>query len=449
MSTRTRGLDRRGFLAYAAAMGSVAAVSASTAPAAADDQYDFDIPFNRIGTGSLKWDGPIEDYGKDSIQAGMGVADMDFRCAPAITKAIEDRVRQESWGYLNTPRAYLESIVKWNKQRYDVEIDPQNILIADGVHAGIVSALRTFSPPGTRVLMLTPAYDGFYGDIALVGCKPEESRMKLAEGRYRVDFEDLEGRISTDTKTLILCNPHNPTGNCWSYEDLTRLGELCTGHGVVVLADEIHCDFVSKGRKYIPYCTLRNRDVVMNSITFKSASKACNLSTFKNAWMFSDNPAYIARVRAHHRPDLNRNTLGITATLAAYTQCPGWLEQLVPYIDGNQEVVASFVASSIPLMRTVKAEATYLAWLDVSRLAEKIGAKEMAAEANKRRPAGRKPLSPETMIERWLVANAKVHLNPGSMYGSGGENHMRMNVATSRRTVELALRNMAEAMNRL
>ena len=409
-------------------------------------KYDFDTPYNRFGTDSVKWDRQARIYGKQNIAAGMGIADMDFKCAPAITKALTGRIHHENWGYLDSPPSFTEAIINWNKRRYGVDINPDLLLLTTGVHAGIISVLQTFSPPGSKVLLLTPTYDGFYGDISYVGCKPEESPLKLVNGRYAIDFEDLDRRISHDTNTLILCNPQNPTGNCWSREDLTTLGEICTRRRVVVLADEIHCDFVTKGNKYTPYSTLANREIVMNSITFKSTSKSFGLSALKSAWMFSDNADYIARVKANHRQDFN--TLGMVASRAAYTGGADWLDQLVAYIDGNHDFVASYVAANIPLVSVVKAQGTYLAWLDVGKVAEKIGARELAAEANKNNSASMKPATPETMVERYFVKNAHVQINAGSSYGYGGAGHMRMNIATSRKTLGLALTNMANALRK-
>jgi cystathionine beta-lyase len=260
-----------------------------------------------------------------------------------------------------------------------------------------------------------------------------------------MDFEDLERRISHDTNTLILCNPQNPTGNCWSREDLTRLGEICTRRRVVVLADEIHCDFVTKGNKYTPYASIGNKDILMNSLTFKAASKSFGLAAMKCAWFFSDNADYVARVKANNRADLT--TLGMIASKAAYEGGEDWLDQCVAYIDGNHDYVESFVSAHMPLVKVVKPQGTYLCWLDVSRVADKIGAKEMAAEASK--SAAGRPVSPETMVERYLVKHAKVHMNAGSSYGYGGAGRMRMNIATSRKLVELALNNMASALKTL
>jgi cysteine-S-conjugate beta-lyase len=446
------GFDRRAFLknagltalAGAVATGSSLEHAAAAVLEPANGKYDFDTVFNRVGSECVKWDQQIKKYGKENIQVGMGIADMDFRAAPCITSAIQERCKHENWGYLDTPvQSYIDAIVNWNKKRYGLQIDPETVVLSNGVHPGIIAALRAFSPPGSKVLLTTPVYDGFYSDLDFCQLKAEESPMKLVDGRYSIDFDDFERRISHDTNTFILCNPHNPTGNCWSPEDLTRLGEICLKKRVLVLADEIHCDFVTKGNKYTPFATLPNKDIVRNSITFKAASKSFSLAAMKTAWYFSTNPDYLARAKANNHVELS--TVGMVSNRAALTEGDDWLNQVVEYIDGNHDFVESFVRANIPMIKYRKAQGTYLAWLDVSAVCDKINAKELAVAANKTVPAGTKPLTAESMVERHFIKHARVQMNPGSNYGLGGAGHMRMNIATSRKLVELALTNLASA----
>jgi cysteine-S-conjugate beta-lyase len=439
------GLDRRAFLkgvqmvAIAGAAGAGIPVPAAATGGAG--KYDFDTPYNRIGSDCVKWDAQIRLYGREHIAAGMGIADMDFRVAPVISEALAKRVQNENGGYLDMPEAFPELIIDWNKRRYGIDIHRDWLLMSTGVHPSILSALRAFSPRGSKVLMMTPIYDGFYGDIAAAGCKPEESPMKLVNGRYAMDFEELERHISEETKTLILCNPHNPTGNCWSAQDMTTVGEICTKRGVVLLVDEIHCDLVTHDNKYTPFSTLANREIVRNSITFKSASKSFSLSAMKCGWMFSENPDYIAKiVEFGHSQDFN--TVGMVATMAAYTRGEDWLQQVLSYLNNNHDYAASFIRANMPLVSYTKAQGTYLAWLDVTRVIEKIGAKEQAAQAEN-------GVTPETIVSRFFVQKAGVQINAGSNYGRAGAGHMRMNLATSRQTLELALTNMATALKNI
>jgi cystathionine beta-lyase len=361
--------------------------------------------------------------GKENIQVGMIIADMDFRAAPSITKALTERLQHENWGYLDmggpAMKAFTDGIVSWNKRRYGVDINPDTLVITTGVHPGLIAALRAFSPPGSKVLLLTPTYNGFYGDLTATNTIAEESPLKLVNGRYSIDFEDLERRISHDTNSLILCNPQNPTGNTWSKEDLLKVGEICTRRRVVVLADEIHCDFVTKGNKYTPYASIGNKEIVNNSLTFKAASKSFGLAAMKCAWFYSDNADYLARVKANNRADLT--TLGMIASRGAYEGGEDWLNQCVDYIDGNHDFVESYVKANIPMIKVVKPQGTYLSWLDVSAVADKINAKQLADEANKNMKAAAKGLSPEQMVERHFVRRRSAQTPARVRHG--GANH--------------------------
>ena len=446
MSKLTR-LNRRAFLrstgmtAVAGAVGTTVPLPGEAAGAVRQPggRYDFDTIYNRIGTDSSKWDAQIARYGADKIEVGMGTADQDFRIAPPITEALRKRIGHENYGYLSIPASYKESIVDWNRRRYGLEIDPDTIQHSPGVHAGVISTLRAFCPPGSKVLMQTPGYNGFYTDIRVVGCVAEESPLKLVNGRYQMDFEDLERRIDHDTHAFILCNPHNPTGNVWSRNDLMTLGEICMRRRVVVLADEIHCDFVTKGQTYTPFATLDDEAVVRNSVTYKSVSKSFNLSMLKCAYQFSTNPDYLERIEGVGQHRQAMNTLGIVAAEAAYNESEDWLDQLLEYIDGTHDFVESYVRSNVPGVETVKPEGTYLAWLDTSAAMAAAGMQQAADEAEE-------DLTPEQAFQRYLVDHAHIHLNPGSSYGLGSDGRMRMNIATSRQLVERALGNMARAL---
>ena len=453
----SHGLNRRAFIRNAgltalagAAAGTrtplSATLDAATTQTQSNGKFDFDTVYNRFGTDSTKFDQQIRVYGPDSVQVGMGIADIDFRAAPAITNALNARVKHENWGYLDmgkwTPKVN-QAVADWNKRRYGVTIDPSTMVLSNGVHPALIAALKAFSPPASKVLLQTPTYNGFYSDLRASRTVAEESPMKFVNGKFEMDFDDFERRISLDTHSFILCNPQNPTGNCWSEADLLRIGEICLKHRVVVLADEIHCDWVSKGQKYTPFASLPNKAVVDNSITFKAASKSFGLAAHKVAWYYSTNAALMDRVAYHHRADLN--TLGLIANLAAVAEGEEWLRQANEYVSDTHDFVVNYIHDKIPMLKTHRAEGTYLVWLDVSGVAEKINSKKLADDYNRTKPAAAASLTPEQMVERYFVKTAKVHLNQGASYGKGGENHMRMNIGTSRKLVELALNNLAAA----
>lgn len=450
------------------ALGPLAASLAAGSPAAAASaggKYDFDTPYNRIGTDSVKWDEPLRDEHMSHIVAGMGIADMDFECAPMITAALQKRLNHHNWGYEMldidlilgdaSDHPFVKGIVDWNRNRYGIHnLSAKNLGVTTGVHSGIMAALRAFAPPGSKVLMATPIYNAFYFDIYGSKLIANESLMKYVNGQYEIDWDDLERRMTPDTKTTILCNPHNPVGRVWTKAELTRYGELCLKHNIKVLSDEIHCDFATKGQKYTPFATLDDKKVVANSITFKAASKSFSLAGLKCAWFFAPDPEVFKQVQFWNRTEVS--TLGIVGSQAAYAGGQEWLDQCVDYIDGNQEFANQYIKAKIPLIKVGnKPQGTYLAWLDVTGVAEKIGAKEMAdAENKKPQPINLLTGTPnvvtsDDMVGHWFAKNAFVSLNPGYTYGLGGMNHMRMNVATSRKTLTAALDSMSSALKNL
>ena len=256
------------------------------------------------------------------------------------------------------------------------------------------------------------------------------------DGVYHIDWDDFESRMTPDTHAFLLCNPQNPTGNCWSEDDLLRMGELCLKHGVTVLADEIHCDFVMDGQKYTPFASLPDKDIVNNSLTFKAISKTFSLAGMKIAYFTSTNPVLLDRVRWQHRPDIN--TLGVVANEAAYREGAEWFDQVRAYIDQNHNFTEAYIKERMPLVKYKKAQGTYLAWLDVSDAVAATNSAEMAAKHDLK--------SAEHYFEQWLVENSGVQLNPGSNYGMGGAGHMRMNLGTPRPMLEDGLSKIAAAL---
>lgn len=443
---KTFGLDRRTFMKSAGLTAIAGAVGTRVEQAAGQDSahyngglFDFDTPYDRIGTNSSRWDSPASRYESGNFKYGMGVATMDFEAAPCITEALEKRCQHHSWGYMSSTDSLRDAIVEWNGTRHDIDIDPESVVIAAGVYPGIIAALRSFSPPSTKSLLLTPIYDGFYYHCRHTGVIPNESPLAYNNGRYEIDWADLESRMTPDTRTMIVCNPQNPTGNVWTEEELLRLGKLCLEHNIIVLSDEIHSDIVRGGQNYVPFASLPDKDVVNNSITFNAVSKTFNLAGMKNAYFHSTNPILLDRLKQNHRADLN--TLGVVANEAAYREGAAWFDQLLPYLDANHTFVENYVAQHMPKVGYHKAEGTYLTWLDFSPVMEAIGAEEMAKTHGK--------ASPEHYFQDWLVENSGVYLNPGSNYGPGGAGHMRMNLASSRMVVKAAFDSMAEAFNKV
>ena len=318
------------------------------------------------------------------------------------------------------------------------ELDPSTIQLSAGVYPGLIAALRTFSRPGSNVVLLSPNYSGFYYMARHTYTIADESEMHRRDGRYEIDWDDLAARLADpQTQSMIVCNPQNPTGNVWTEEELLKLGQMCLENDVVVLSDEIHSDFVRPGYEYVPFARLPDKDIVDNSLSFNSASKTFNMAGMKNAYWHSTNPTLLERVQHYHFSSVS--TLGCVANEAAYREGREWLDQLLVYINDNHSFAESYIAKNMPSVGYNRPEGTYLTWLDFSETMDAIGAVDKAAE--------HEMATPEHYMQDWLVMNSGVYLNPGSSFGKGSAGKMRFNVGSSRKIVKAALDAMAEAVN--
>jgi len=455
--TKPVELNRRSFLksasmtALAGAVGVGAAGAASAATTAGDvpaymknGKYDFDTVYSRVGSGSVKWDSQIAQYG-DKVKFGMGIADMDFRAAPCIGEAMTERLKHENWGYLGAEEyvKFRETIAEWNSDRNGLEVDPTSVVIATGVHPGLIATMRTFSPAASKILLMTPTYNGFYSDVRNTQTVKNESEMVFENGKYSIDWDDLEARMTPDTHSMLLCNPQNPTGNVWSEEDLLRIGELCLKHQVFVISDEIHADFVRGGRKYTPFASLPDKAIVNNSVTCKAITKTFSMPASKIAYFFSTNEVVLERIKRNHQAGIN--TLGVVANTAAYKHGQDWLDQVLPYLDDNHQYVEDFLRDNLPQVGYTRAEGTFLSWLHFDGIMEATGSVEKSA-------ASQMTDSPQTVsraFKDWLVENSGVQLNDGQGYGKGGERCMRMNIGCSRQVLSEALNSMADTINKV
>jgi len=428
------------------------AVGTGGAAAAADGEpeyymngkYDFDTVYNRIGSKSVKWDSQIAKYG-DKVKVGMGIADTDFRAPAFIREAMAERLEHENWGYMGAEgyAEFREVIAEWNADRYGLEVDPTSLQIATGVHPGLIAAIKTYSPPASKVLLMTPTYNGFYSDLTNTQTLKNESEMIFENGEYKVDWDDLEARMTPDTHTMLLCNPQNPTGNVWSEEDLLRIGELCLKHQVIVLSDEIHMDMVRPGHKVTPFASLSDKAIVDNSLSFRAITKTFSMPASKNAYWFSTNEVMLERVKKNHMAGIN--TLGIVANTAAYQQGAEWLDQLLVYLDGNHQFVEDYIKENMPEVGYTKAQGTFLSWLHFNDIMDKVGVVEKSAASQMTDT----PKNETQVFEDWLVENAGVQLNNGVSYGKGSERCMRMNVGCSRQVLGDALGRIKNAVKRV
>ena len=446
---KSAGINRRTFIknasitAFAGATGGIATgstvASAASSSKMANGKYDFDTVYDRVDHNTARWDSPPKSYPEGTFKYGMGVASMDFECAPCITEAIAERNKHHSWGYMSSTEPLRDQVVKWNGERHGVDLPNDAITISDGVYAGMIAAMRSLVGSGGKVLINTPAYNGFYTMNRNARTLTVDSPLVKVNGRYEIDWEDLEAKMTPDVRAMIVCNPQNPTGNVWKEDELLRIGRLCLEHNIVVLSDEIHADFVRPGHKYTPFASLPDQAVVNNSLSFNAISKTFNLAGMKNAYFYSKNPRLKARVDEYHFAELS--TLGVVANEAAYKDGADWFAQCLTYIDGSHDMVEGYIKQHMPTIGYTRNEGTFMTFLDFSKTMESIGASEQYKSHGKQ--------SPEHYLQDWLVHNSGVYLNPGSNYGTGGAGHMRMNVASSRHVLKDVFDALASAVNKV
>ena len=377
-------------------------------------KYDFDSKVNRRNTDSVKWD--VAPH-----VLPMWIADMDFETVPAVKKALEKTVAHGIYGYATMPDEYFESISDFWFERFGYRFSPEDMVYSSGIVAAISSMVRKLTTPGEKVLLQSPVYNVFYNCILNNGRFVAENKLLYEDGEYRMDFEDLEKKLSDPQTTLmIVCNPHNPVGNVWTREELARIGDLCKKYGVTVISDEIHCCLTSPGVKYVPFASASEvcADI---SATCVAASKTFNLAGLQCSCVIAKNPALRYKIwRGINTDDVGEpNCFSMRATIAAYREGGEWLDQLNEYIYENKKYAVTALAKAAPKMRVKVTDATYLLWVDVSAYA--------------------------TTSDRFvhdLQMMTGLRVCSGSAYGDGGEGFVRINLATQRSRVKEAIRRL-------
>ena len=368
--------------------------------------YDFNERIDRYKTNSLKWE-LLPPKGNP-----MWVADMDFPSAPAIRKAVEKRAVHGVFGYSILPKEWKQSYQLWWKNRYNLDIPNEWLMFSTGVIPAISSCIRRFSAPGDKVIIQTPVYNMFFNCITNNGRQILENELVYRDGVYSMDFADLEEKMQDpQASIMLLCSPHNPTGNIWTSEDLERVGELAYKHSVLVICDEIHCDITDPGTSYIPFLSVSDK-CRNNSIVTLSPSKSFNIAGLATACVCVPD----AGIRARTHRALNNDGLtepgvfAIDSVIAAYTKGGEWLDDLRGYIFENKRIVRAFLQNNLPNIRLCESNATYLLWLDCSQI---------------------EPDDSKTLAEH-ILKTTGLKLNAGESYGSCGRHFLRMNIACPR-----------------
>ena len=377
-------------------------------------KYNFDELVERRGTNCVKWD-ERPQVGERSSGMSLSadviplwVADMDFKAAPAILEAVKKRAEHGVFGYNIVPESYYEAVISWFHRRHQWEIQRQWILYTTAVVPAMSCVIKALTMPGEKVLILSPAYNCFFSSIKNNGCEVLESPLKAVDDSFEVDFDDFEAKCADEKTTLfLLCNPHNPSGRVWTREELQRMYDICQQHGVKVVSDEIHCELVMPGHQFVPFGTITDNCVVMNS-----PSKNFNTAGLQIANIICSHPSWRRRIdRAININEVcDVNPFGIVALQAAYNESEDWVDELNQYLWGNYQLLRDFIGENLPQWKVCRLEGTYLPWVDISAMG----------------------ITSQELCDR-LLAEAKVWINPGTMYGpQTGEGYVRFNIAIQR-----------------
>jgi len=387
---------------------------------------EFDRGVNRKNTNARKWDGMKEVFGKDDLLP-MWVADMDFKSPQAVVDAVTKRAAQGVYGYPLRQPSYFQAIMDWQERRHGYRVQKEWLICTPAVVTAISVAIQTFTEPNDQILIQSPVYPAFFSCITKNGRQLVDNPLKYEDGRYVMDFEDLEQKINPRVKMMILCSPHNPVGRVWEREQLERLGKLCVTHNIIILADEMHGDLGFKGHRHIPLATI-SPEVAKQIITFISPCKAFNLSAFYNSVAIIEDAKL--RKAFFHALDalelLSGNLFGIVSLEVAYQYGEEWLNELLIYLEGNATYLVNFIEQKIPKLKVVKQEGTYLAWIDCRGLDMTI---------------------PE--LHELFLHTAKVGVNDGATFGETGSGFVRLNFGCPRATLEEGLMRIKQAIDQL
>ena len=376
----------------------------------------FDTVIERRNTNSLKWN--VEE---DTI--AMWVADMDFRTAPCIQKAMQNTAALGIYGYCEVPEAFYTSIQEWWRQEHCFAMEREWMMFSSGVVPAISSMVRRLTQPAEKVVVLSPVYNIFYNSIVNNGRRVLASELLYEGGTYEIDFIDLEQKLQDPLTTLmIMCNPHNPIGKIWSREELTQINAFCRKHHVIVISDEIHCDLCEPGKKYLPFAAV-NASCLQNSITCLSASKAFNLAGLQAACVVIADEGIRNRIwRGFHTDEVAEpNVFACEASIAAWIEGKDWLKDLNHYISANKKTAQHDLKTQLPELHAVESQATYLLWIDCHVL--------------------------HPFVDQFCDFLHKEHgllVSKGSAYGKSGEDFIRINIACPNALMRTGLKRLSK-----
>ncbi|MBO5373381.1 MAG: pyridoxal phosphate-dependent aminotransferase [Lachnospiraceae bacterium] len=390
-------------------------------------KYDFDKIIKRQGTGCVKYDFP-EEFGRPKDVLPLWVADMDFPTSQAILDRMTERIQHGIFGYSNSDDNYFQAVYNWYKSNFNWEVQKEWLVKTPGVVFALAMAVRAFTQEGDAIMIQQPVYYPFARTIQNNKRKLVNNPLQLVDGHYEMDFADMEEKIvKNQVKLFILCSPHNPVGRVWKEWELQKVGEICRKYGVKIVSDEIHSDFTYPGHTHHVFTTI-SEEFKDFSIVCTAPSKTFNLAGLQISNIFIPNPdmrkAFIAAMDEVGYEEVN--IMGMTACQAAYEEGAEWLSELKEYLCGNLEFVRTYLLENLPQIKLIEPEGTYLLWLDCTELG--MSGKDR---------------------DEFMLHQAKLWLDTGSMFGKDGENFERVNITCPRAVLKQALDQLKAACEQL
>ncbi len=389
--------------------------------------YNFDEIIDRSGSGDLKHEALLPRWGCNDLLP-LWVADMDFATPDFVVDALKARLSHPIFGYTIEPADYRPTIIDWNESHHGWKIKPEWISFIPGIVKGIGFVVNVFTKPGEKVIIQPPVYHPFRMTPEDNGREVVFNPLRLREdGYYDMDFDNLSEVCDDKCRVLILSNPHNPAGVCWSKETLQRLADFCYEHNIIVISDEIHSDMALFGNRHVPFASVSERAADI-SITFAAPTKTFNMAGIVSSYAVISNDDLRQRFYGWLKAnELDEPTIfAPIATIAAYQKGEEWRKQMLAYVEDNVRFVEDYCRERIPGVRPLRPQASFLVWLNCRGL----------------------ELSYDKLLDLF-IDKAHLALNDGEMFGPGGEGFMRLNVGTPRSVLRQALEQLAKAVNEL
>lgn len=389
-------------------------------------KYNFDEIIDRKNNHSTKYNELMKKFGTDDV-IPLWIADMDFKTAEPIIKAVEEKARHGIFGYVYRPDEYFQSFINWQKKQHNWNVNKELLSFSIGVVPALATLVKQFSEKGDKILIQTPVYSEFYDINHDNGRTVIENKFSEKDGEYFLDLKDLENKLKEQPKLFIFCNPQNPIGHVWTYDELKAIGDLCIKYNVPVVSDEIHADLTLWGNKHIPFASV-SEEISKNTITCTSTGKAFNLAGLQCATVVFNNLQEKQKFDKFWKDlEVHRNNpFNLVATIAAYNEGDEYLSQLKKYLEDNIMFVHNYLKDNIPKIKSNIPQATYLIWLDCRELG--LNQKE---------------------LEEFMLKKAKLGLNPGRAFQKDLEGFMRLNSACPRAVLKKAMEQLKNAVNEL